>query len=616
LTSNVTRTTSYTYNQDGSISAIAYPSGRTLKYTYGGAGRPLSAIDPTGPINYVSSATYAPHGALATYTSGSVSGGFTGITTVNTYNKRLQPVLISAASPTATILSLCYDFHSYTAINLPPCIYSASTTGDNGNVYQIANNRDSNRTQNFNYDDLNRINQGYTSGTNWGEDFTVDAWSNLTNRALHMGKTNYEPLNVAPASNLNRLPGFGYDAAGNMTSNGSVSYTYSVENQLINATGAVYVYDGDGQRVKKNSSGVTLYWLGGSGSVLDETSSTGTLVSEYILFDGKRVARRDSDNSVKYYFSDNISSASVITNATGAMPPLAESDYYPYGGEIPITAGDTNHYKFTGKERDAESGLDNFGARYDSSSLGRFMTPDWAAKPTTVPYATFGDPQTLNLYSYVENGPLNRIDADGHKDNGAADPSGHTDPCGKDSQKECTDQQKKAESQNANTMPFPLLSPIVLPALDVAAGATVLVTLPAAGMGLAIALPPVESTGDPMFPGYVPAPSTTGTPPSTSQQGAVNTDPITSSRSTLPRDAAGNYAPHPDAQGAHSTVGTRVGSDGKPYRQGATFDSNGRFTGRTDVTNHGRSDHANPHFHPATGPASVRPGPGEPVPQD
>jgi RHS repeat-associated protein len=72
------------------------------------------------------------------------------------------------------------------------------------------------------------------------------------------------------------------------------------------------------------------------------------------------------------------------------------------------------NYKFTGKERDSESGLDNFGARYDASSLGRFMTPDWAAKPISVPYAKFGDPQTLNLYAYVENSPLNRIDADGH----------------------------------------------------------------------------------------------------------------------------------------------------------------------------------------------------------
>lgn len=54
------------------------------------------------------------------------------------------------------------------------------------------------------------------------------------------------------------------------------------------------------------------------------------------------------------------------------------------------------------------------GARYYSSTGGRFMTPDWDVRPVAVPYATYGDPQSLNLYIYVENSPLNRIDADGH----------------------------------------------------------------------------------------------------------------------------------------------------------------------------------------------------------
>ncbi len=68
----------------------------------------------------------------------------------------------------------------------------------------------------------------------------------------------------------------------------------------------------------------------------------------------------------------------------------------------------------TGKERDSESGLDNFRVRYDASSLGRFMTPDWAEKPTDVPYANFGNPQSLNLYAYVENNPTTLGDPDGH----------------------------------------------------------------------------------------------------------------------------------------------------------------------------------------------------------
>jgi RHS repeat-associated protein len=72
-------------------------------------------------------------------------------------------------------------------------------------------------------------------------------------------------------------------------------------------------------------------------------------------------------------------------------------------------------YKFTGKERDPESGLDDFDARFYSSPFGRFMTPDWEAKPTDVPYANFGNPQSLNLYSYVQNNPTTTGDPDGHE---------------------------------------------------------------------------------------------------------------------------------------------------------------------------------------------------------
>lgn len=91
VTSQVTKTTQYLYNKDGSMQSITYPSQRTVGYTYGKAGRALSVIDSTGPINYATSATYAPHGELSTYTNGFVSGGFTGINNADTYSSRLQP---------------------------------------------------------------------------------------------------------------------------------------------------------------------------------------------------------------------------------------------------------------------------------------------------------------------------------------------------------------------------------------------------------------------------------------------------------------------------------------------------------------------------------------------
>ena len=63
-------------------------------------------------------------------------------------------------------------------------------------------------------------------------------------------------------------------------------------------------------------------------------------------------------------------------------------------------------FRFTGKERDTESGNDCFGARYSSSEMGRFMSPDWSAKAEPVPYAKLDNPQSLNLYAYLSNNPL------------------------------------------------------------------------------------------------------------------------------------------------------------------------------------------------------------------
>ncbi len=82
---------------------------------------------------------------------------------------------------------------------------------------------------------------------------------------------------------------------------------------------------------------------------------------------------------------------------------------------LDIAAGKTSNLReFTAKERDQESGLDYFGARYFGSALGRFTSPDWSGKPQPVPYADLTNPQSLNLYGYVLNNPLSRVDPNGH----------------------------------------------------------------------------------------------------------------------------------------------------------------------------------------------------------
>lgn len=242
------KSTNYTYNLDGSVQNMTYPTSHVYDYGYNAAERPISLTDPGPSINYVSPCSsgpcYAPNGALLSLRYG-VSSGFSGMTIQNSYNSRLQPVVLSADTSAATILSLSYDFHV--------------GAGDNGDIYQIVNNKDGNRTQNFSYDALNRIQEAWTNGPNWGEIYTIDPWGNLSNRAGVAGKTNYEPLSVTVLTN-NRLSGFGYDAAGDMTSNGGTNYTYDAEGHLLTAAGYTYTYDGDGNRVEKsNGSTGTIY---------------------------------------------------------------------------------------------------------------------------------------------------------------------------------------------------------------------------------------------------------------------------------------------------------------------------------------------------------------------
>lgn len=85
-------------------------------------------------------------------------------------------------------------------------------------------------------------------------------------------------------------------------------------------------------------------------------------------------------------------------------------DGQPTGG----SCSDASPMHFTGKQRDTETNLDDFGARYFTSTMGRWVTPDWSARPSAAQYADLGNPQSLNLYAYVNNNPVTHVDADGH----------------------------------------------------------------------------------------------------------------------------------------------------------------------------------------------------------
>ena len=420
-TSGVAETMTYApYNLDGSVKAIIYPSGHTFTYTYTAAAKQLSVVDTTGGISFVTGAHYAPHGALASMTRA------TNVSSTYIFNSRLQPCWIYATTSTALPWNTTSCTGSATAgtiIDLKNNFNLGST--DNGNVVGVTNNRDSTRGQSFGYDSLNRLILAETTSTFatspthcWGEAYQYDnqttggGWGNLTNIAgaspSYTGCVQESGLSVAilPNNQLSSGNGYAYDAAGNLTAAtfpGPASYTYDAENHLITAGGVTYSYDGDGKRVTKSTG--KIYWYDSSGNVISELNAGGTVTDSYVFFAGQRVVHRSSTAGIFYDFDDHLGTSRAII-LSGQTAPCYDADFYPFGGERPYINTCLENYKFTGKERDAESGLDDFGARYSSSSMGRFVSPD----PAGMFAVNLRFPQTLNRYSYVMGNPLTMID--------------------------------------------------------------------------------------------------------------------------------------------------------------------------------------------------------------
>jgi RHS repeat-associated protein len=236
-----------------------------------------------------------------------------------------------------------------------------------------------------------------------------------------------QSLTAFNASN-NRLTASTYDAAGNQSIDAAGStFGYDAENRQItfNGTAGQYFYDGEGRRVKKiDSTGTTVFVY----------EVTGRLIAEY---HSDPVPPPAGGGGTSYLTSDHLGSTRVVTKADGTVK--ARYDYLPFGEELPSSVGsrssvtgysaaDSTKQKFTQKERDTESGLDYFLARYYSSAQGRFTSPDeftggpdefydFADKSAVNPtfYGDLSDPQSLNKYQYCYNNPLLYIDPNGHQ---------------------------------------------------------------------------------------------------------------------------------------------------------------------------------------------------------
>ena len=208
----------------------------------------------------------------------------------------------------------------------------------------------------------------------------------------------------------------GYDGAGNMltgnlASASQQSLIYDAEERLTqweattsgNTTTVTFTYDGDGRRVKKTTAGGTTVYV---------YDPAGNLAAEY----GGALS---NVGGTVYLTQDHLGSTRLVTNQSGGAPQqVGCHDYLPFGEEIPSSWARSGlscysqatdaPIMFTGKERDAETGNDNFLARYMSSTQGRFLSVDPEGGS-----ASLFDPQSWNAYSYTLNSPLKFVDQNG-----------------------------------------------------------------------------------------------------------------------------------------------------------------------------------------------------------
>jgi RHS repeat-associated protein len=275
-------------------------------------------------------------------------------------------------------------------------------------------------SQSYSYDAFNRLKMAQETG-GWLQTYVYDAWGN---RALVSGTQYYipggtwtpqvtadNPSLVPPLFPNNRWIGAVYDggtpSVGNVTGLPGYTSSYDAENRQVSSTMSgtttTYAYDGEGRRVMKVAGGATTIFV---------YDATGQLAAEYAT------QAPPADCTTCYLTVDHLGSTRLLTDGTTGQP-VKRYDYLPFGEEIPAGIGarttqmgyllpvsDRFNPKFTGKERDTETSLDYFGARYFSGAMGRFSSSDPG------PYIAT-DPQTWNRYAYTRNSPLKYIDPTG-----------------------------------------------------------------------------------------------------------------------------------------------------------------------------------------------------------
>ena len=236
-----------------------------------------------------------------------------------------------------------------------------------------------------------------------------------------------------------------YDAAGNQTYDCVGTHYYDAENRMTKAvqgsSNNYYFFDASGKRVRRILNGSqtwggqeTWFVYGFDGELVAEyayNQVTAPLATapqkEYGYRGGKLLIVWDGtqagDDQLKWLVTDHLGSTRMEVNKSGSLTGIRRHDYLPFGEELVASTGAQRggvgyeppqsgvRQRFGAKERDTETGLDFFGARYFASVQGRFTSAD----PILISPRRMVNPQIWNLYNYVANNPLSFVDPTGEE---------------------------------------------------------------------------------------------------------------------------------------------------------------------------------------------------------